>query len=100
MYMKRQPPDLNIGELVNLWVDANDERKQQAVQFLRGEGPVVEDTRPMTLNMKQAAELLGCSRQTLWRLTRNGALPTRPLYQGGAKRIRRSDLEALVQQEG
>ena len=47
------------------------------------------------VNDREAAELLGISRATLWRHSRSGVLPA-PLRIGGATRWRRSELVDVV----
>lgn len=41
---------------------------------------------PPTLNTDEAAQLLGVSRDTLWRLAREGTAPVEPLRLGSALR--------------
>lgn len=43
----------------------------------------------------EAADLLSCSRSTVWRWAETGVLP-KPLRIGGASRWRLSDLEAVI----
>lgn len=43
----------------------------------------------------EAADLLSCSRSTIWRWAKSGTLP-RPLRIGGASRWRFSDLQTLI----
>lgn len=50
---------------------------------------------PLLLGMTAAAKLLGCSRVSIWRLTKFGKLPRVELLPG-RYRVRRADLEALA----
>jgi len=50
---------------------------------------------PLLIGMKAAAELLGVSRVTLWRILKAGKLPRVEILPGSA-RLRRADVEALV----
>ena len=49
---------------------------------------------PLLLNLKQAAQLLGCSRSYFWLLRRRGVVPTVRL--GDSMYVRSSDLDQLV----
>ena len=49
---------------------------------------------PLLLNLKQAAQLLGCSRSYFWLLRRRGLVPTVRL--GDSMYLRYSDLDQLV----
>jgi predicted DNA-binding transcriptional regulator AlpA len=49
----------------------------------------------LLVGMGRAAEILGVSRATLWRIVKSGALEKVEIYQG-AFRLRRSDIDRLV----
>jgi len=48
------------------------------------------------LTLKKAAECLGVSRTTIWRMVRDGRLPALMLPQG-TRRIKESSIEAILQ---
>jgi len=54
---------------------------------------------PLLLGMGEAAKMLGVSRPTLWRLIQSGRLEKVELLPN-SYRIRRADIEALVQKKG
>ncbi|HRT29238.1 MAG TPA: helix-turn-helix domain-containing protein [Kiritimatiellia bacterium] len=64
------------GELEKVGAVFNGEAKTQAT---------LPDRR--LLSIQQAAEALGVSRTTVWRLVRSGQLPTVELRPGGSKRV-------------
>lgn len=55
---------------------------------------------PLLLTQRQAADLLGVSRNTVVRLVRSGVLETLRLGPGMAPLIRRDDVLELVRQPG
>lgn len=63
------------------------------LRVLEGRG---EDA--LLYNASQTAKLMNCSRQTIWRMQKDGQL--RPVTIRGLRRYRRSDLEALVGERG
>jgi excisionase family DNA binding protein len=109
------------SDLLRVFVDANDDRKNMALQVLRGEltrcpylrseqafvehgvRPVVRDVGPIEgprlMGMGAGAKYLGVSRATLWRACQAGRLETVELF-AGSYRVRRSDLDALVAGNG
>ena len=52
--------------------------------------------RPLTLDANEAAQLLGLSRRTVYRLLDAGKIP-KPLKLGNATRWRRTDIELFVE---
>ena len=92
--------DLN-GELLAAVVAASEERKRDALKVLRGElvatdsAGATEMKGPLLMGMGAAAEYLGVSRPTLWRMIQAGRLEKVQLFPG-SNRIRRADLQAVV----
>ncbi len=94
-----------IEDLMRVALVADEARKSAALRVLRGEADAVEPgaaqqrrpvSGPLLLNMGQAAALLNVSRTTLWRLIQDGRLPKVEIRRDSF-RIRREDLEALVE---
>ena len=88
------------NELLQAVITATPEQKGRALKALRGELPEVRGRRseirgPMLLGMGKAAELLGVSRPTLWRMIQARRLEKVEIMPG-SHRLRRADLEALV----
>lgn len=52
--------------------------------------------RPLTLDIKQVAQLLGLSKRTVYRLLDAGQIP-KPMKLGNATRWRRKDIELFVE---
>lgn len=50
---------------------------------------------PLLLGPSKAAQLLGVSRSSLWRMIRTGRLPTVEILPG-CRRVRRTDVEAVA----
>lgn len=86
------------NELLAALATASEERKVAALKALRGE--VEAERRPMTgpllLGMGAAAEYLGVSRPTLWRMIQARRLEKVELFKG-SHRIRRADLERICE---
>lgn len=55
---------------------------------------------PLLMTQRQAADLLGVSRNTVVRLVRSGVLPTLRLGPGMAPMVRRDDVVALAHPRG
>ena len=84
------------SELLAALLSASLDRKQRALQVLKGETPPAPATTgPMLLTLGKAAKLLGVSRSTIYRLITRGTLPSVEIAQGRA-RVRRADIEALA----
>jgi excisionase family DNA binding protein len=98
------------SDLLRVFVDANDDRKNMALQVLRGElttcpylrskqavscDDVVRGEAPLLIAMGAAAKYLGVSRSTLWRICQAGRLKRVELFRG-SYRLRRLDLDALA----
>ncbi len=99
------------SELLKAFVEASEDRKAVALQVLRGEvttcphlrqgrtvigdGGTRVEAPPLLLRIGAAAELLGVSRCTLWRLCREGRIP-RVEIRHDSFRVRRADLETFV----
>ena len=86
------------NSILQALLTASDERKETALKVLRGDPiqpPVEQSIGPLLLGMGVAAEFLGVSRPTLWRVLQSGKIPKIELFPG-SYRIRRTDLEALA----
>ena len=87
-----------IEEVMQAALGAGDDRKQTALKVLRGE-PLASAVRPMSgpvlMGMGAAADFLGVSRPTLWRMLQMGRIQKVELFPG-SYRLRREDLEALA----
>lgn len=87
-----------IEEVMQAALVAADDRKQTALKVLRGE-PLAPAARSMTgpvlMGMGAAADFLGVSRPTLWRMLILGRIQKVELFPG-SYRVRREDLEALA----
>ena len=92
----------STSEFLQALLAAPPERKDHALRILRGEVHP-ESSRPMhgplLLGMGSAAQLLGVSRATLWRLIRGGKID-KVEVRSGSFRIRRSDIEAFAEKGG
>ena len=92
--------DLN-GELLAAVVAASEERKRDALKVLRGEAALAEAgaprpvTGPLLMGMGEAAQFLGISRPTLWRMIQAKRIEKVELFPG-SHRVRRLDLEAIA----
>ncbi len=96
-----------IEDLMRAALLADEARKAGALRVLRAEAVAVDPAElarrrrpafgPMLMNMGQAASFLGVSRPTLWRMIDDGRLPKLELRHNSF-RIRREDLEAIVEQ--
>ena len=76
---------------------ADEDRRRAALRVLHGDAIVQSAERgPLLLSMGAAAQLLGVSRPTLWRMIQAGRLEKVEVLPG-SYRIRRSDLEALAE---
>ena len=87
-----------MEELMQAALSAPEERKQAALAVLRGDAPqpaARPATGPLLLKMGVAANLLGVSRCTLWRLLGAGKIGKVELLRG-SYRVRREDIEALA----
>ncbi|GEM_PF-470828 len=86
------------NSILHALLKASDERKELALKVLHGEPiqPAGEPAiGPLLLGMGVAAELLGVSRPTLWRILRAGKIEKIELFPG-FYRVRRTDIEALA----
>ncbi len=92
----------NLEHLASLWMTADPGARRAAVAALerkpepRAPAPDVAD-RPMLLTQRDAARLLGLSRQTIFRWSRVGILS--PVVIAGVRRYRYADLEKLAKGE-
>ena len=85
-----------INEQIILSVfTADDQAKVRALEILQGKEVKQALSGPLLLGMGEAADLLGVSRATLWRIIRAGALEKVEIY-SGSFRLRMSDIYELV----
>lgn len=85
-------------DLIRAVFTAPEEAKVRALAVLQGRDGFPgcpQDSGPLLLSMGEAAQLLGISRATLWRMLRAGRLEKVEIY-SGAFRLRRSDILAIV----
>ena len=76
---------------------ADEDRRRALLRVLHGDAVVRSEERgPLLLSMGAAAQLLGVSRPTLWRMIQAGRLEKVEVLPG-SYRIRKSDLEALAE---
>lgn len=70
---------------------------QQAAidRILAGRPEAAQVTGPLLLGMSAAAQVLGVSRATLWRMIKSGRLHKVEVL-AGSFRVRRADLEAIA----
>lgn len=88
----------SINEQIILAVfTAGDEDKVKALDILQGKEVRLALSGPLLLSMGEAADLLGVSRATLWRMLEAGALEKVELYPGSTCRLRASDILELVE---
>ena len=73
--------------------DVTTDQARNALALLEGKA-ADETMQPLLLTVPQTCAVLGISRQSLWRLARDGALV--PAKVRGSTRYRRSDVEAFV----
>lgn len=86
------------NEILRALVSAPDERKAAALKALRGEiteTPARIVNGPLLMGMGQAADFLGVSRATLWRILQAGKIKKVELFPG-SYRVRKEDLVALT----
>ena len=86
------------NDLLGALATASEERKIAALKALRGETEPARRpmTGPLLLGMGAAAQYLGVSRPTLWRMIQAGRLQKVELF-AGSNRIRRADLERICE---
>ena len=82
-------------EVIPAVFPATPENRYQALQILQGEDIPLCIDEPLLLTMGEAAQMLGISRTSIWRLTRSGRLQKRELYPN-SYRIRTQDIRDLV----
>jgi excisionase family DNA binding protein len=86
-----------INEQIILSVfTADDRAKVRALDILQGKEIKQALRGPLLLGMGEAAELLGVSRATLWRMVKEGRLEKVEIYYN-AYRLRLSDIYDLVE---
>jgi len=86
-------------QVIKALFGATPERKSRALLILEGEDIPSHIDEPLLLTMGEAAQMLGISRTSIWRLTRSGRLQKRELYPN-SYRIRKQDLLDLVNGKG
>ena len=92
----------NLEHLASLWMTADPGARRAAVSALERKPeprtPAPEPAeRPMLLSQRDAARLMGLSRQTIFRWSRVGILS--PVVIAGVRRYRYADLEKLAKGE-
>ena len=92
----------SLEHLASLWLAADPGARRAAVAALERKpeprAPATEPgDRPMLLSQRDAARLLGLSRQTIFRWSRVGILS--PVVIAGVRRYRYADLEKLAKGE-
>ena len=88
---------VSMEDFIRAALVADDEKRKEALRILR-DGPARScpvTTGPLLLRVGAAAELLGVSRTTLWRMMREGRLEGVEIRRG-SYRVRRADLHKLV----
>ncbi len=98
-----------IEDLMRAALLVDEARKAGALRVLRGEAEAVDPAEalrqrrsvsgPLLMSMGAAAAFLGVSRGTLWRMIDAGRLEKVELFHN-SNRIRREDLEAIVEKRG
>lgn len=86
---------LTLDEFLHAWCPATEERRRMAMEILRGNADARREEDPRLLCVKDAAELIGVSRWTLYRAVKFGALRQIELWPG-TFRFRRSDILDLA----
>jgi excisionase family DNA binding protein len=85
-------------KLIQQALTANEKELQSALAGLKGDLPKPTLEGPLLIAMGKAAELLGVSRVTLWRMVKQGRIPKLEILPG-SYRIRRTDLEEYLQRK-
>ena len=90
----------SLEYLASLWLAADPGARRAAIAALERKpeprAPAPEPgERPLLLSQRDAARLMGLSRQTIFRWSRIGILPT--VVIAGVRRYRLADLERLAQ---
>ena len=96
----RPAPGISSEQRILRLLQASPEQQAAIDQILSGRcAPPPPDTQgpkgPLLMRVKDAAELLGVHRGTIWRLVKAGRLETVELL--GSMRVRRADVMALAQ---
>jgi excisionase family DNA binding protein len=95
--MTENPTELE--QLLLAILAADDNRRREALQILRGEHPAAAATEtttgPLLMRIGEAARYLGVSRCTLWRMMQEGRLEGVEIRRG-SHRLRKADLDQLV----
>ena len=94
--MCAEPVDLE--ELLLALLAADNLRRHAALRVLRGErltAGVEDDDGPALMRTGEAAQFLGISRTTLWRLVRDGRIDQIEIRRG-SHRYRKADLKRFV----
>jgi len=84
-----------LGELMQAALGADAARRAAALRTLKNEAVPPQSSGPLLLNMGAAAEYLGVSRVTLWRLIRDKRIGTVAIL-NGSRRVRRAELESFA----
>ncbi|MBT3192512.1 MAG: helix-turn-helix domain-containing protein [Verrucomicrobia bacterium] len=88
---------VDIERILLALLAADSERRQAAFRVLQNEPmtePVSAQKGPLLMRMGEAAQYVGLSRTTLWRLIKEGRLDTVELRRGST-RLRKADLDRL-----
>jgi excisionase family DNA binding protein len=86
----------NPNERLLRFLSATPEQQAAIDRILEGRMPAEPEAvkGPLLLRIKDAAELLGVHRATIWRLVKAGRLETVKLL--GSLRVRRADVEGIA----
>jgi excisionase family DNA binding protein len=92
---------INPNERLLRFLQATPEQQQAIDRIFEGkmEAPRPAPTGPLLMMMGDAAELLGVSRATVWRMIKMGKLDRVEILPG-TFRVRREDIEALALGKG
>jgi len=91
-----------IEDLMSAALTAPEARRAEALRVLRGEvaaAPSPRSEGPLLLAMGKAAQYMGVSRPTMWRMIRDGRLEKIEVL-AGSFRMRRADLDRYVEEYG
>jgi excisionase family DNA binding protein len=87
----------NKEKLIALAIHASDEQVESAIRALKGDSKpkLADNNGPKLIGMGKAAEYLGVSRPTLWRMCNRGVFEKVEILPG-SHRLRVSDLDKFV----
>ena len=88
---------LTTEQRMTLLLAANPDTLRRVDRILTGEPGAGDPGDRRLLSIQQAADALGVSRTTTWRLLRDGRLPSVELRAGGSRRIPSAAVTAFAQ---